>query len=390
MRDWKTMRQQLLRSVVLLTVLSSGAVLGVAVYFAERGVETLSQSVIEQTTERTELTLERFFRPIEQELRALQAWGERGMLELDDPAGFLQLVQPFLESQRENAGLELTREDGAEIFILVESESAYALRSIASDNPTRARWTRFKRGRAVESWTETTRYNARTRPWFKGALGLESESGMFWTEPYTFFTTRLPGITAATRFRRGGKRFVVGVDLSLINISRFTTNLQVSDHGAVAVLTESGQTIGLPRSDRFSDPETLRDSMLKPVEVIGVPFLRGAIDAARELDGTKAAYRFQHDGGEWWGGTREYALSAERPLLIQAAVPESDLVGDLNQQRNLILLIIAASLLVAIGISYALGRRYEAKIEIAMSRAKQLGQYTLEKRIGSGGMGSVY
>lgn len=385
------MRQQLIRSLVLMIVLSTGAVLGVAIYFAERSVETLSRNVITQTSERTALELDRFFRPIEEELREIQGWGGAGVLRLSDPRGFLRLVQPFVEEHPEITGLLFARDDGAEIFLLVE-DNGIAVRQIPPEQKAGRRqavWSRWIDGRSTESWTESTDYDATTRPWFKGALALPDARQTFWTEPYTFYTTKVPGITAAARFRHAGRRWVAGVDVSLLGISRFTTSIGVSENGAVAVLSDSGRVVGLPRNPLFADDAQFRTSMLKPVSEIGVPFLGEAV-AAGIVGQDKSAYRFSSDGKDYWGGARRFSLSPERPLLIQAAVPQSDLVGDLQRQRNIILLVIAVSLMVAVVVAYALGRRYDERIDAAVNQAQQLGQYTLEKRIGSGGMGSVY
>ncbi|MEO1172813.1 MAG: protein kinase, partial [Myxococcota bacterium] len=369
-------------------VLSTGAVLGVAIYFAERSVETLSRNVITQTSERTALELDRFFRPIEQQLREIQGWGRAGIVELSKPQGFLQLVQPFVEEHPEVTGLVFARDDGAELFVLVE-DAGFAIRQSPPNNEQKAIWTRWVNGRKTESWTEATQYDARTRPWFRGALALKDDRQTFWTEPYTFFTTKVPGISASARFSRGGHRWVAAVDVSLVGISRFTTSLGVSEHGAVAVLADSGRVVGLPRNSLFEDALQMRSSMLKPVSEIGVPFLGEAV-AAGMVGTDKSAYRFRSNGKDYWGGTQRFSLSPERPLLIQAAVPESDLIGDLQRQRNIILLVIALSLAVAVLVAYALGRRYEERLDAAVNQAQQLGQYTLEKRIGSGGMGSVY
>ncbi|MEO1171464.1 MAG: protein kinase [Myxococcota bacterium] len=387
------MRRQLLRTIVLLTVLTSGAVLAVSVVFAERGVEALSRNLVEQTTERTEIALQRFFGPLEQQLRSMRMWGEAGMLPLDDAQSLLALVHPFLETHPEVAGLIVARDDGAETFILNEA-GEYRVRLLGPKGGPKkrpARWTRFEGRSATDRWTEDTGYSPLNRPWFQGAMNLEDSSATFWTEPYVFFTAKLPGITSAMRFRHGGHNWVVGIDVTLVDISRFTTGLRVSQRGAVAVMTATGKAIGLPKNPKFEDPLAVRQSMLQPIEAIGIEFVAAAVDAGRNLIGTKrGSYRFSSEGESWWGGVRTFQLSMTRPLLIQAVVPESDLLGEVRAERNAILLVIAMSLLVAIVIAYFLGQRYEARLQAAMTRAEKLGQYTLETKIGEGGMGAVY
>lgn len=50
-----------------------------------------------------------------------------------------------------------------------------------------------------EGRIESLPYDARTRPWYKGALqGAEGE--LHWTPPYSFYTTAKPGVTASGAF----------------------------------------------------------------------------------------------------------------------------------------------------------------------------------------------
>src|SRR4029077_9064987 len=104
-----------------------------------------------------------------------------------------------------------------------------------------------------------------------GATGRAGATGqgnvaelVYWTEPYTFYTAKAPGMTAAMAFaERSGRLSVVGVDLLLTDVSTFTTRLRVGEHGAVMVLTDGSRVIGLPRDPRYLDAAGQRNALLK-------------------------------------------------------------------------------------------------------------------------------
>jgi len=59
------------------------------------------------------------------------------------------------------------------------------------------------------------RFDARTRPWFQGAMALASDDDIFWTDPYEHFHRKEAGLTTAKRWTNphGGAKLVVSVDL---------------------------------------------------------------------------------------------------------------------------------------------------------------------------------
>jgi hypothetical protein len=129
----------------------------------------------------------------------------------------------------------------------------------------RAAWLEWTDARPepAATWRESD-YDPRRRPWYQGAVGARSAAStearpadrVYWTEPYTFYTARAPGMTAAMAFRgRDGLLRVVGVDLLLTDISAFTTGLRVGEHGAVMVLTDERRVIGLPRDRDTGMPD---------------------------------------------------------------------------------------------------------------------------------------
>jgi diguanylate cyclase (GGDEF)-like protein len=82
-------------------------------------------------------------------------------------------------------------------------------------------------------------YDPRTRPWF--ALTENSER-IEWTDPYVFFSSGRPGVTAARAVRRAGTLVaVVGVDVELTGLSLFLDNLSGSQYDQAFVV--SGKTV---------------------------------------------------------------------------------------------------------------------------------------------------
>jgi len=71
-------------------------------------------------------------------------------------------------------------------------------------------------------------------------------------------------------------------------------------------------------------------------------------------------------------------------------VPEREFRTVANYQRNLILVITVLGLLLAALMAVFMDRLVNARLAKAIARIRQLGQYTLEEKLGEGGMGEVY
>jgi hypothetical protein len=198
----------------------------------------------------------------------------------------------------------------------------------------RARWTRWAGpGEVLESWQETLDYDPRTRPWFRGAVDSGSETSVFWTSPYRFFTSKEPGITAASRWpqtaQQGGFR-VLAFDVRLSAISTLTLGLAPGEHGKAFVLSGEGRVIGVPGDAQFRSSASIAASVLTPAEVFPVAMVRDAYSAwlAR---GRPAGEPFVFETGDtaWWASFWDYAL-ANRLFWLAVAVPEADLTTRLG------------------------------------------------------------
>ena len=187
---------------------------------------------------------------------------------------------------------------------------------------------------------------------------------MFWTEPVIFFITKDPGITAATHWVSGDTTYVVAFDLLLLDISRFTTALPVSERGTAFVLAEREgggglEVVGLPRSDDYADDGSIRNSLiftppnaavadsaaqLPPAENMRTPGVATAVAAWEAVGRPQDAFRFRAGGEGWWGGFHAYTLG-ENTFWIAVIVPEADFLGDVIRQRNVTLAVSLVALL---------------------------------------------
>src|SRR5262249_23621691 len=93
-------------------------------------------------------------------------------------------------------------------------------------------------------WTKSA-FNPLERPWHTGAMGLGEGRGLYWTDPYTFFSPEEPGMTASTRWRdpASGRTYVIGFDVRLLDLGRFMRTLTVGRNGRTVLLTGDGKVI---------------------------------------------------------------------------------------------------------------------------------------------------
>jgi serine phosphatase RsbU (regulator of sigma subunit) len=377
-----SIRQSLLRDLLLVILLLSGGILATTVFAARQTTEVLSRAYMEKAIDATNARLEGFFAPVRRELRMLGAWGEAGLLDPDDPAALNRLLVPLLQLHPQITSLMVADGRGRE-YLLLRSGEQWSNRITRRDEwGPRTRWLEWSEQapEPVETWRELD-YDPRARPWYRGALEARGSgrAALHWTDPYTFFTTQDPGVTASLAFERheDGLDHVVGVDVLLSDISRFTTALDVTDNGKVLVVTEEedSRLIGLPRDPRFETAEARRAALLRQPDLVGIPLLTDAVTAFSARDARLGSpLRFESGGEPWWGQAERFALGPTRGLLVGVVIPESDLTGRLNQLRLAIAGVTLAVLLVALLRAIVVARRFGGPIEDQVSQSDRMGR----------------
>jgi adenylate cyclase len=391
-----TIRYSLARNLMLMILLTSGAILVVSYLWGTRVVRELSEELISQRIDRTEQELQRFFLPVENGLRMFREWGEAGILEKVDAGqiakslggdeevdttsveGLNRRFVPLIEQFPQVSSLMIA-DTGGEEYLLLRRADHWLNRITEVDLWGRQSfWMRREAdgSYADGTWKETD-YDPRGRPWFRGGLETPRGAGVHWTEPYKFFTTKDPGITASLHWRDPGEPGVTRVmafDVRLAAISRFTTALAVSEHGKALVLTEDGDVVGLPRDPRFESPEDLRAHVLTPITALGMPEIDAGVRAWNERGiGPGSVFAYESGDQTWWAGVRPFPLG-DRAFRIAVVVPERDFLAEITRQRNIVAVITAGALVVAFFLAMGLARRYSRPLAALAEQAERIQQ----------------
>ncbi len=188
-------------------------------------------------------------------------------------------------------------------------------------------------------WRAPEDFDARTRPWYKLAVAAR-DGEVVCSDPYIIAATNSLGITMAVAVRDDSGKLlgVVGADLDIERISSQTAALKVLGQGSGFLTWKDGMIVASPRKEQVMKTNLLTDSSLP--------------ESVREMARRMTA-------GET--GSAEYTHEGERRLMFYAPVgyglylgaffPYAVISGILRT-LILILLVIAVTPLVIIGISF--------------------------------------
>ncbi|MFT5422376.1 MAG: serine phosphatase RsbU (regulator of sigma subunit) [Phycisphaerales bacterium] len=395
MRISTTFRRSLITNIVVLLMLLGGAITALQYYSSKRVVRGLSGELTSSTLSQTEDGLRQFFAPVDASLELAVRWGREHHLVNFPIEQVFSLYAPFLDQVGYISSALLADETGREIMVLRREDGTWYVREI---DPTRDGVQRVmtydNQEQLLTDRLVEIDYSPTSRPWFVGAMEQldaappGSTSGeIFWTEPYEFFTTREPGITASKAFVAGGKSWVVAFDVLLMDISAFTTTIEVSANGMVIVTDEKQQVVGLPRNPRFEKINERSEALLKFPEDIGLPVINDALICLQEEGATDpeglpqtGAFRFYSDGEAWWSQVAPFDLG-NRSLFIAVLLPESDLLGGLLTERFTVIGILLVVLTLAVMRARWLGSRFAEPVEQLAIASDRISRLTLDESV---------
>lgn len=196
----------------------------------------------------------------------------------------------------------------------------------------------------------TDTFDPRVRPWYMSA---RKELLSIWTDPYIFFTSRSPGITAATPVVGfdGVVQGAVGVDIEIKEISNFLAQLNIGKNGAAFVLNQNGDVIAHPNPNLLMTVGEGGTLTFPSIDQLNDPIARAAFGDRLTKDGVAVDREirtdFVHDGVPYVSLLMPFGLG-DIPWTIVVYAPEDDFIGTIKANRS-------QNTLIAIGVAAATG-----------------------------------
>ena len=201
-------------------------------------------------------------------------------------------------------------------------------------------------------------YDPRRRPWYTRA---QKETTAFFTNPYVFSSTKLPGITCAEQLIHGGGVF--GVDITL---DRFTQSLErqrISDQGTLFLFDRDGRIIANPEENPIKAETgdalnflTGEESADPRVRSVVAQFRRDAkplIDQTREMMIDDTAYLVR---------CTPIKAALKFDQIIASIAPLSDFTGHIRRMQQRIFLFSSLVLLVVLPLSFLISRKISGSL----------------------------
>ena len=271
-----------------------------------------------------EASLNSVFQPTEQILNMSHRWFGSGPPDLEHPEVFNQLFRPVLEVLPQATSIVAGTSAGEGWLLLQLPDGKW--RNRMTD---RQRWgdrhlffERDTEGKEQQYW-ESVDYDPRKRAWYSSAMA--DKEAVQWTEPYTFFTTGDPGITASTHITlKDGRDFVIGMDLMLRDLSTPTINAKVGEHGIALVLTEDLRVLALPVPPPGIDPTKWLGQILQSSTDLGLAPLTDALADWRKDNKSSNSVTSYRSGGQWWLARMHSYRLGKTQLWVVTLAPEAD------------------------------------------------------------------
>jgi len=264
---------------------------------------------------------------------------------------FNDFFRPIVEQSSTISSIQLARDDGVELLLLDDPSAQRLVPPYRLENRLVRRET-FGESAFVLYWPDRRReapragwlfagmldgrgrvwagYDPRKRNWYRRSA-TRPAGEVSWTDPYLFFETKEPGMTASTSWHDGRHRYVLAVDFAVTDISRVTARLEHPRFFAL-VATALGGIVGLPHSASFRSDANVREFFVnyddarrraklqgKPTDAaaelptardIGLPLVARALDA-RPGPGV-STWSFDVGGETRWAGYRPVGGSEQK------------------------------------------------------------------------------
>jgi len=373
-----------LRIGLLILLALAAFTIGIIQLIGQPTVNRLAETQLRLASEQVESRYNRLLHSVEITLRSSHGWGASGVVDHRELSRFNELFFPILANHDEINSILLAHESGRELFLLLGKDGGWINRiSNPGEWGRQSYWITWNAQRQIEKVEiRESDYDPRQRPWFQGAMALSSDAAVHWTQPYIFFTTKEPGMTAAMRWRDAdGSRYVIAHDVRLGEIAEFTTRLTLGSEGQAALLLGDGRLIAPPRDARFTDAASINQTLLKMPDELGLGELAQAHRLWREEpDPDGELHAFVRPDGRWLSLFSR--LDEDRTgVWLGVVAPQRDFVPVSSADLVVLGIILISALGLGIVVAIRIAERFGEPLNELTAESERIGRQELDSPV---------
>ena len=368
--------------ISLLILLSLAAfTVGLYLLIGRPTVQRLAEGQMRLAADQLESRYQRMLHSVEVTIRSSQGWGMDSRLDHAQLQRFNEYFFPVLANHDEISSVIFAHESGREILLLLGRDGRWINRlTNPAEWGNQTYWITWNAQREIESVEMRERdYDARKRPWFTGAMTLADSGKIHWTDPYIFYTTLEPGVTASMRWQgEDGTTYVIGHDVRLIDLAEHTSQLTVGDEGKVALLLKDGKLVAPPRDERYRDADGIKKALLKKPDELGMSELSQGLRLWQDSHTLAPGLQhFAQPDGMWFSLFHPLEGSSQG-VLLGIVAPERDFVPISSKDIGILVLIALAALALSVAVAIRIARRFGAPLDELAAASDRIGHLHLE------------
>ncbi len=344
--------------LVLLQVGTVTAVLLSQWVRTSRALDQHSQQLLQDVVDETRENAQGFLGAAQSAVLLTEKLIGSGLLALSRPEELEHYFFDYLELVPQIDGLYFATPTGQFLFVkrvADATDARYVTKVIEIDGADRE-VRLLRRDATFQPISDRTdpsdSYDPRVRPWYVRA---QASSGLEWSEPYVFFTSRKPGITAALRVvdEQGKLVGIVGADVELTALSDFLARQQVTSIGAAVIVNQHRDVLAYTYPDKILKPdgEKYRLARLNELDPLTERAAASLDQKYPELEALRTA-----EVGSFTSGDHRFLsvfvpFGEDRrwPWVMGVFAPEEHFAGPIRDGRRTSLLIgIAVSVLITV------------------------------------------
>ncbi|WP_228151230.1 HD domain-containing phosphohydrolase [Tamilnaduibacter salinus] len=249
----------------------------------------------------------------------------------------------------------------------------FLLQTVTQNGETVGEWHFFNANleRLTRQAKPDYRFDPRTRGWFSQATVSEDT---ILAGPYVFFTTRDIGITLARQ--SATNRAVVGLDVTLSDLSQQLTGLKLTPGTQMAVVDGTRTVIAHPELHRLMAAND-NDGLARLPDLTS-PALAGIPEQTLR---TSQPQPFRANGQDWFGMIVPLSDLGTDKLSLRLAIPSQELLAGAWQVVRGQALIAAAILIVLLLLGWFLGRRIGQPLKHLAGQVDELAHFRFDTGI---------